>query len=355
MTSLGVSSTASLFESGLHLFLEAAPDAMICVDGNGRIVFLNGQTEQLFGYARDELVGQPVEILVPERFRHVHRERGAGYLGDPRSRPMGAGLDLYALRKDGTEFPAEISLAPIRDRGGHARDRRDPRRQRAQARRRQVPRAAGGRARRDGHREPLRQHRAGQRADREAVRLHPRKSCWARPSRCSSPSGSATATPGIAPATSATRSCARWARASSCSALRKDGSEFPIEISLSPLETEEGMLVSSAIRDITERKKAEEKFRGLLESAPDAMVIVEQRRPHRPRQRRRPSKLFGYHARRAGRAVGRDAGAGALSRSSTSAASQRLLHGPEGARHGLGPASSTGCARTAPSSRSRSA
>jgi PAS domain S-box-containing protein len=98
---------------------ESAPDAMVISREDGRIFLVNAQTEQLFGYARDELIGQPVEILIPERFRAGHVGHRAHYAVDPRTRPMGAGgLALFGRRRDGSEFPAAISLSPVRTREG---------------------------------------------------------------------------------------------------------------------------------------------------------------------------------------------------------------------------------------------
>jgi PAS domain S-box-containing protein len=93
--------------------LEAAPDAMVIVDRAGRIAAVNEQTGKMFGWGREELVGKPVEMLVPNRFHVKHAGHRDGYSKDPKVRPMGAAHDLYGQRKDGTEIPVEISLSPL--------------------------------------------------------------------------------------------------------------------------------------------------------------------------------------------------------------------------------------------------
>ncbi|ABC81396.1 PAS domain-containing sensor histidine kinase [Anaeromyxobacter dehalogenans] len=93
--------------------LDSAPDAMVIADDAGAILFVNAHAERLFGYRSEELLGRPVEVLLPARYRTMHQVHRSAYQAAPRTRPMGLGLDLSGLRHDGAEFPAEISLSPI--------------------------------------------------------------------------------------------------------------------------------------------------------------------------------------------------------------------------------------------------
>jgi PAS domain S-box-containing protein len=103
----------------MYRIFEFAPDAMLVVDQDGRIAKANAQAEKMFGYTRAELIGQLIEILVPRRLSAGHISHRSGYIAAPRTRTMGAGLELYGLRKDGTEFPVDIMLSPMTTGEGH--------------------------------------------------------------------------------------------------------------------------------------------------------------------------------------------------------------------------------------------
>ncbi|HEY6281471.1 MAG TPA: PAS domain S-box protein, partial [Burkholderiales bacterium] len=102
----------------LRLF-ESAPDAIVVVDAHGLIVRVNAQVQALFGYSRKDLIGKPVEILLPERYRNKHMSYRVDYAAQPRTRSMGAGLELFGRRQDGGEFPVDIMLSPLRTSKGN--------------------------------------------------------------------------------------------------------------------------------------------------------------------------------------------------------------------------------------------
>jgi len=113
VTHLKVQRDAKLVEARYRDLLESTADAIVMVNPSGHIVFVNGHAEALFGYGRGELWGMEMELLLPERFRNAHVTHRSGYFGRPTTRTMGAGLVVYGLRKDGSEFPVDISLSPL--------------------------------------------------------------------------------------------------------------------------------------------------------------------------------------------------------------------------------------------------
>jgi len=237
--------------------LEAAPDAMVVINQQGTIVLVNAQTEKVFGYARAELLGRSVEVLVPEALKDVHRKHRAQYVREPHVRSMGSGLDLMARRMDGTEFPVEISLAPLAADDGllisaAVRDVSSKRREERLFR--GLLEAAPDAIVIVDHRGCI----VLVNAQAEERFGYDRAEMIGQPVEMLVPGRFAGLHKAFRSGYVAGPRTRPMGLAGDLYALRKDGSEFPVEISLAPLETDDGLLVSAAVRDISERRRTQE-------------------------------------------------------------------------------------------------
>ena len=260
----------------IHHAVEAAPNAVLMVDVDGQVVLVNAQTEKLFGYSRQELLGQPVEHLVPERFRAGHPEHRRSFFVDPQARSMGAGRDLYGLCSDGSEVPIEIGLNPITTEAGTfalASIIDITERKRAEQRFQLVVEAAPNAM--------LMMDVDGQivlvNAQTEKLFGYSREELLGQPVEHLVPERFRAGHPEHRRSFFVDPQARSMGAGRDLYGLCSDGSEVPIEIGLNPITTEAGTFALASIIDITARKRADKDLRAAKAVADSANIDLKER------------------------------------------------------------------------------
>ncbi|CAD5252789.1 MULTISPECIES: PAS domain S-box protein [unclassified Imperialibacter] len=267
-------------ESKSQALLETAPDAMVIVNNFGQIILVNAQTEHLFKYTRNELLGKEIETLIPSRFIKKHKPHRDGFFNAPKTRSMGHGFDLYGRKKNGDEFPVEISLSPLKTEEGlfvSAAIRDTTESKKAEKRFRDLLESAPDAM--------IIVDNSGviKVANLQTDKLfgYKRKELIGRRIEILMPDRFQKGHPGLMQHYFSNPKTREMGSGLELFGITKGGKEFPIEISLSPLETQEGLLVSAAIRDISDKKRMEKK---LKEANFDLEAKVKQRTSQLERQ-----------------------------------------------------------------------
>lgn len=251
-------------EDSFRRVVESAPTAMVMVDGTGQIVLTNAQAERVFGYSNNELLGLSIEMLVPARFAGNHPAFRHGFLTDPHPRPMGSGRDLYARRRDGSEFPVEIGLTPIKANEGFmvlATVVDITERKRLEERfRRVVEYAPSAMVMIDSTGNIILVN-----AQTEQLFGYPRSALIGEAIEKLVPQRLRSEHVHYRDGFLEVPQARPMGVGRDLFALRADGTEFPVEIGLNPIETEEGIMVLASIVDITERRRVQQTLERALQ------------------------------------------------------------------------------------------